>query len=258
MKNFDGWHPLSKRHFSQIVHRSPSVRRLMFPIWAITWRPGDRNGNFLGRTYRALGSATMMCQVSHPRTDGREAIGLFGIAARVEPGTAAVAYDEVRLYHDFHRVPFPGARGKILDPGEDRDGGNCNASWVRLALDVDRLRGRAQDNYYLLPATPCLLRIFVGYSVREAVKFRETAELRKLAAELLDVSWTGSALNDLACRKAEIANAQLQAFAGLSVDAQKDLMRKAWEASLVSPSALDNNTGLWLLPQERPGVRVLR
>lgn len=250
MKNFENWNPLSKRHFSQIVRRSPSIRRLMFPIWAIAWRPGDRNGNFLGRTYRALGSATMMCQVSYPRDDGREAVGLFGIAARVEPGTAAVSYDEVRLYHDFHRVPFPGARGKILDPGEDRDGGHGNASWVRLALDVDRLRSRAQDNHYRLPATPRLPQIFLGYGSREAVKFRETTELRKRAAELLEVSWAGSTLGDLACRKAEIAGAQMQAFAGLSVEAQKELMRKVWEASLVSPADLDNNTGLWLLPQE--------
>ena len=42
----------------------------------------------------------------------------------------------------------------------------------------------------------------------------------------------------------------MQAFAELSPDARRDLMRKAWEASLVSPAALDNNTGLWLLPQE--------
>jgi hypothetical protein len=248
MKNFDGWHPLSKRHFAQIVHRSPSVRRLMFPIWAITWRPGDRNGNFLGRAYRALGSATMMAQMSYARPDGREAIGLFGIAARIEPATAAVAYDDVRLSHDFHRVPFLGARGKILDPSDD--GGHGNGSWVRLALDVDRLRNRAQNNHYRLPATPQLPQIFLGYSGREAVKFRETPELRKRAAELLEVSWAGNALGDLACRKAEVAETQMQAFAELSADAQKDLMRTAWEASLVSPAALDNNTGLWLLPQE--------
>lgn len=248
MKNFDGWHPLSKRHFAQIVHRSPSIRRLMLPIWAITWRPGDRNGNFLGRAYRALGSATMMVQLSYPRNDGREAIGLFGIAARVEPGTATVAYDEVRLYHDFHHVPFVGARGKILDPSDD--GGHGNGSWVRLALDVDRLRSRAQDNHYRLPATPCLPQIFLGYGRQDAVKFRETTELRKRAAELLEVCWAGGGLHDLACRKAEIAEAQMQAFASLSVDAQKVLMRKAWESSLVSPTALDNNTGLWLLPQE--------
>ncbi len=248
MKNFENWHPLSKRHFAQIVHRSPSIRRLMFPIWAITWRPGDRNGNFLGRAYRALGSSTMMMQLSYPRPDGREAIGLFGIAARIEPATAAVAYDELRLSHDFHRVPFLGARGKILDPRDD--GGHGNGSWVRLALDVDRLRERAQTNHYRLPATPRLPQIFLGYSSPEAVKFRESAELRRRAAELLDVSWAGNALNDLLSRKAEIAEARMQMFAGLSVDAQKELMRKAWEASLVSPTALDNNTALWLCPQE--------
>ncbi len=249
MKRFNNLHPLSKRHFLQIVRRSPSVSQQMFPIWAITWRPGDRNENFLGRMYRALGTATAMCQLSYPRTDGREAIGLFGIAARVEPAAAAVAYDQVRLCHDFHRVPFQGARGKILDPGEDGDR-RGNASWVRLALDVDRLRSRALDSHYRLPATPCLPQIFLGYSCRETIKFRNTTELRKRAVKLLDVSWSGSALHDLACRKAEIAEAQMQAFVGLSVDAQKDLLQRAWEASLISPTAPENNTGLWLLPQE--------
>jgi hypothetical protein len=248
MKNFDGWNSLSKKHFLQIVRRA-SFRRQIFPIWAVTWRPGDRNGNFLGGLYRPLGSATMMCQVSLPRSDSREAIGLFGITARVEPATAAVAYDEVRLYHDFHRVPFPGARGKILDPSEDGMG-RGNASWIRLALDVDRLRERAQGGRYLLPATPRLPQIFLGYGSRESVKFRESDELRKRAAELLDVSWTGNALNDLFSRKAEIAEARIQAFAGLSANAQKELMQTAWDASLVPPSALGNNTGLWLLPQE--------
>jgi hypothetical protein len=191
----------------------------------------------------------MMCQASYPRSDGREAIGLFGIAARVEPATAAVAYDELRLYHDFHRVPFPGARGKILDPGEDGVG-RGNASWIRLALDVDRLRERAQESHYLLPATPRLPQIFLGYGSRESVKFRESAELQKRAAELLQVSWTGSTLDDLFSRKAEIAEARIQAFAELSADGQQELMQTAWNASLVPPSALGNNTGLWLLPQE--------
>jgi hypothetical protein len=73
----------------------------MYPIWGITWRPGNWNWNFLGRTYRTLGSPTMMCQVSYPKSDGHEAIGLFGIAARIDPATATDSYDDVRLCHDF-------------------------------------------------------------------------------------------------------------------------------------------------------------
>jgi hypothetical protein len=222
----------------------------MYPIWGITWRPCDWNWSFLGRTYRTLGSATMMCQVSYPKSDGREGIGLFGIAARIDPATATVSYDEARLCHDFQCVPFPGARGKILDPGDDVEGGRGNASWVRLALDVDRLRERAHTNHYRLPATPRLPQIFLGYGSREAARYTESAELRTRAAELLEVPWTGSTLNDLVSRKAEMEEARNQAFAALSVETQEELARKAWEFSLVAPNCDGNNTGLWLLPQE--------
>jgi len=250
MKSLNNWHPLSKRHLSQIGRRSPELRRQMYPIWGITWRPGDWNGSFLGRKYRTLGAATMMCQVSYPQSDGREAIGLFGIAARIEPTTATVSYDNVRLYHDFHRVPFPGARGKILDPSDSGRGGHGNGSWVRLALDVDRLRERAHTNHYRLPATPNLPQIYLGYGCKEVAKFVESVELRKRAAELLEVPWTGNTLSDLVSRKAEMAEGRMQAFAVLPAETRNELLRRAWESSLVSPTAADNNTGLWLLPQE--------
>src|SRR6478736_3121981 len=109
-------HPLAARHFRQVVRRPRAWRQKMFRVWAMTWRPGDHSGNFLGKLFRPIGSPLMMVQVSYARNEGGEGIGVFGVRGRVDPLNASVYYDEHRLKHDFHRVPFVGARGPILDP----------------------------------------------------------------------------------------------------------------------------------------------
>src|SRR5262245_30442257 len=143
-------HPLTERHFRQIIRRPRTFRNRMFRVWSLTWRPGDNTGSFLNKRFRPLGSSVMMVQVSYPREDGRERIGLFGIGARVDPADATVSYDDLRLKHDFHRVPFAGARGPILDPSDDGCG-RGNGSWLRLALEVDRIRSRAATGSFRLP-----------------------------------------------------------------------------------------------------------
>src|SRR5205807_2552409 len=87
-KHMTNDHELSRRHFRQIICRPMALRNKLLSIWGITWRPGDRRNSFHGSHFRPLGSALMMVQVSYPREQNREGIGLFGIAARIEPQTA--------------------------------------------------------------------------------------------------------------------------------------------------------------------------
>jgi hypothetical protein len=242
-------HPLTDRHLRQVVRRSRTIRGRMPRIWAITWRPGDRTGSFLGKTVRPLGSPVMMVQASYPREDGREGIGLFGIAARVDPVDASVCYDDLRLNHHFHRVPFVGARGSILDPTNDGHG-RGNGSWLQLALDVDRIRLRAAGGSFLLPTVPTLPRIYFGYGRKEAAKFEVTPALRRQAAASMDLPWTTLAVTDLRRLEDEMAAARDVAFEALPQETRQAKFMEAWDAAFVPPGHSTNNTGQWLLPHE--------
>jgi hypothetical protein len=190
----------------------------------------------------------MMCQVSYPREDGREGIGLFGIGAQIDPQTATVIYDEVRLRHDFSRVPFVGARGAVLDPSDDQAGGRGNGSWVQLALEVDRVRQRMATSNFHLPSVPQLPEIFFGYSRKEVARYEVTPELYRCAARGPEVCWTGNSLSDFERLEAETAAAQDKAFAAIPAEQQEQLLQEAWDAAFIPPSDPANSTGLWLLP----------
>ena len=201
-------HELSRRHFRQVICRPMALRNKLLSIWGITWRPGDRRNSFQCSHFRPLGSALMMVQVSYPREQNHEGIGLFGIAARIEPQTATVSYDELRLFHDFSRRPFVGGRGPILDPGDERPGGRGNASWVRLALEVDHIRRRMAAMPYRLPVIPQLPDIYLGFSRMEVARFEVTEELQRRAAARLPTSWNGNTLHDLRELSGEVAEGQ--------------------------------------------------
>ncbi len=247
-RNWD--HPLSDRHFKQIVCRNSHHREKMYPVWAITWRPGGNTGSFLGNLFRPLGSATMMVQVSYPRKTNREGIALFGIGARIDPQQAIVFYDDLRLRHDFHRVPFVGALGAILDPSDEKRGTCGNGSWVQLALEVDRLRNRAATKHFRLPVVPQLPQIFYGYGRQESAKYEVTSALRYRAAASMEVEWNGSSLHDLGRFEAASAHLREQKFELLAAETQQELLRTAWEAAFIPPTDPGNTTGLWLLPHE--------
>jgi hypothetical protein len=218
----------------------------MYRVWAVTWRPGNRSASFLNNLFRPLGSPVMMVQASHPQDDGREAIGLLGISARIDPKDATAHYDDVRLRHDFHRVPFVGARGPILDPSDDGVG-RGNGSWLKLALEVDRIRSRAAVRNFLLPSIPSLPRIYFGFSRKEAAKFEVTSGLRARAAAGMDASWTISSLGELG---EAVNDAKASAFESLSEEQQQVRLLDAWNAGFTPPDAAGNSTGLWLVPHE--------
>jgi hypothetical protein len=243
-------HPLAQRHFRQIVCRPLALQKKMRSIWAITWRPGDHSGTFLGKGFRPLGSAAMMVQASYPRDRGRDGIGLFGVAAQLDPGSASVLFDDLRLRHDLHRAPFEGARGPILDPSEDRRGSRGNGSWVQLALDVDRIRAQAVVRNLRLPVIPKLPEIYFGYFSMEQARFEITPALRWRASANMAVSWSADSLEMLGQRNDEVFEQQQRAFSELSEDTRQERLAAAWEAAFVPPTDPANTTGLWLLPHE--------
>lgn len=239
---------LSQRHYRQIVCRPRALRQQLTSIWGMSWRAGDRQNSFLGRHIRPLGSALMMVQVSYSRANSHEGIALFGVAAKVVPQTATITYDELRLFHDFSRVPAIGARGIVLDPGEERAGSRGNASWVRLGLEVDVLRRRAISWRYRLPVIPQLPEILLGFGRKETARFEITQELCRRGARRLVTNWNGDALRDLGQLDSEIREAQERVFIGLPQAQQEELLRAAWEEAFIPPTDPTNSTGLWLLP----------
>lgn len=244
-KNHDR-HPLSERHFRQVVCRDVQMSRRMQSVWGLTWRPGDNTGHFLGKLFRPLGTATMMAQASY-RTDNerRPGVVLYGISAQIDPNTAHVHYNALRLQHDFHLVPRTGGRRTVLDPTR-------NASWVSLALDVDQARQRATQRNYMLPAVPTLPQLYCGFGDHDQAwaTFSATPSLRRAAAGAAEITWQGSDLHDLQRYAAEVATAKDTVFASWPAEVQQQRLREAWYANILKPGDPMNSTGLWLVPQE--------
>jgi hypothetical protein len=238
-------HPLSERHFRQVICRNKHLNSRMRSVWAVTWRPGDQTGHFLGKLFRPLGSAVMMVQVPYHRPGDRPGLGLFGVVAMVNPNDAHIAYEECRLRHEFHFVPRVDARGTVLNPAK-------NASWVQLALEVDHVRQRSTERNFMLPPVPTMPRVYVGFATAEAMvsKFVITPTLRQLAAEGLEIRWEGGALSDLQNFASENAAAREKVFNSWSADVQEVAARAAWDRAAILPQDPNNPTGLWLIPQE--------
>jgi hypothetical protein len=246
--NREDRHPLSERHFRQIICRPGNLRKRMQNVWGLTWRPGGRSGSFNGKLFRKLGTAIAQVQVSYPLADNREGIALFGVLAGINPQTAVVSYDEAKLTHEFHRVPFVGARGSILDPSDDSKGGRGNGSWVQLGLEVDRLRQRAVERHFQLNSVPELPRIFLAYGDREKAHFTVTDALIERAAGDIEVNFHGH--GDMRGFSSELVRLRRAAFDDLPADEQQTKLRAAWESVFISPKDQENDTGLWLMPHE--------
>lgn len=239
-------HPLEDRHFHQIVCRPNHLRKRMQTVWGLTWRPGGRSGSFSGKLFRKLGTAIAQVQVSYQLPEDREGIALFGVLAAINPQTAVVSYDEAKLTHEFHRVPFVGARGSILDPSDDSKGSRGNGSWVQLGLEVDNLRRRAVERHFQLNSVPQMPAIFFAYGDRARAQFQVSEALIERAAADMEVNFHG----ELHGFSSELGRLRQQAFAKLSPEDQESRLRAAWETVFISPKDPENDTGLWLLPHE--------
>ncbi len=220
------YHPLSNAHYQQVIRRPRSARNRMASIYGITW-------NLRGRTMLKLGTASMQVLSYHPSADPemRDTIELRCITAAAGPG-GTINYNQVRMSHDFLRSPFPGARERVLDPRDEgcagtRPGDRPNASWVKLALEVDRKAAQAAAGNHHLPVVPMLPVFYAGFSSMSDISMEITpALLWQLSQE------HNTSVADLKAMPAEELNQLATAF---------------WPRLWRAPDTEGNDTGKWLI-----------
>ena len=173
------FHPLGTQHFQQIIKRSRREREAMHKIWGMCF-------NLRGRTIAPLTRVALMVQISRPYKDNKdgEIIELLCVHPRIDPQTATVYYDDIRMAHDFSRNPYPGAKGRVLDPRDPAEnnipkGDKPNAEWVRLALELDRARQRYAAQNWLAVGRPEMPKILVGFKTADEIDMVMTEQLRK-------------------------------------------------------------------------------
>lgn len=221
------YHPLSKKHFKNIVKRPPHVFSKLYPIWALTFVTR-------GKMLAPLGSVSLQVISSQPdpHNSKRESIELTCLTAEVEHATGVVHFSRPRMSHDFGRNPQPGARKRVLDPREPDDptvksSDRPNADWVRWALDADKARSVAADNNYRLLASPQLPKIVLGFANPELVPFEVTTALQQ-----------------------EIANHMgqpLRHVEAMDLSVIATLGRAHWDELFTPPDHPTNRTGLYLI-----------
>jgi|GEM_PF-4439113 len=219
-------HPLAKQHFNRVVRRPERKRKPLHTLLGVTW-------NLRGKTFLPLGKASMMAMSSHPDPTARngEVIELLCVCAQFDPKDGSIHYSDVRMAHDFKKNPHVGARGRILDPREEREAvkkGDCpNASWVRLGLELDRARDRAAQQNWKLPVVPTLPTFYAGYSAMSAIDMEMSHALKQRIAAHMQKS-----LSEI----------------GQMDDGELDMLAKAeWPSLWKAPHTGGNPTGLWLI-----------
>lgn len=220
------YHPLSNAHYQQVIRRPRSARNRMASVYGVTW-------NLRGRTMLKLGTASMQVLSYHPSAnpETRDTIELRCITAAAGPG-GTISYDQVRMSHDFLRSPFPGARERVLDPRDEgcpgtRPGDRPNASWVKLALEVDRKAAQAAAGNHHLPAVPMLPVFYAGFESMSSIGMEITPALMwQLSQE------HNATVADLEAMPAEELNQLATAF---------------WPRLWRAPATEGNDTGKWLI-----------
>ena len=222
-------HPLAKQHFNRVVRRPEHKRKPLHTLLGITW-------NLRGKTFLPLGKASMMAMSSHPDPTARngEVIELLCVCAQLDPKTGSIHYSDVRMAHDFKKNPHVGARGRILDPREEREevkkGDRPNASWVRLGLELDRSRERAVQQNWKLPVVPALPDFYAGYSSMSAIDMEMSHALKQRIASHLQKPLSEVEAMD---------------------PGELDMLAKAeWPSLWKAPNTDGNPTGLWLIGAE--------
>lgn len=214
--------PLARRHFSRVVKRPYHRARKLFPSWGLTW-------NLKGKRVLPLGTASAMSQVSFDN-DGRENIELTCVVAQLDPKTGEIAYSDVKMSHAFHRNPYAGARGRLLDPRFSNEpgikhGDRPNGDWVSLALDMDALRVRVAEQNWKLDVEPALPEFQLGYESMDAINFEVTQALIDRMGEHMGRS--PKAMRQMA-------------------DSEIDMLGKAeWPELWEAPLTEHNPTSLW-------------
>lgn len=216
--------PLVARYIKRVNKLPKKIHQELQHTIGITW-------NLRGKTFVPLGRAAMLVQSTHPSDTNRLGVTIEQACfnAQVDPRNGEIHYSNRRMSHDFAIVPYPGARGRVLDPREKTEnrGEFANADWVRLGIDVHQVRVRACNANWRLDVIPQLPRFWAGFESINAVEMEVTDALMEDIAGHLQVPLTKVQAMD----KSELV-----------------LLAKAhWPCLWKAPNTPGNETQYWLI-----------
>ena len=176
-------HPLTAKHLETVVKTPFRKKNATVPLWGVTFRPGDKTGSFLGKLYRPIGAAALVMQAAEPVFEGRQVVHLMGYKAQMDAKNGTVVYDETgRVFdYNFGLRPFPGARGRILDPVR-------NPTLVQLGLEMYALRMRYATQSLRADTAPRLPGVFLGFGPGRLPAMEDSTALRQRIADHMQVS----------------------------------------------------------------------
>lgn len=219
-------HPLSKKHFNTVIRRSDDQRKKLHTRRGVTW-------NLRGRKMIPLGHASMMLMDGRPDVTASrgERIDLYCVTAQTRMQGGMVHYDRVRMLQDWAKNPRPGAKGQILDPREEgtpcKKGEKPNASWVRMAQELDRQMVRSLDRDWLLGYQPQMPSIWACFPCRGTIELQDTPALRRDLAEAVGVG--------------------IEYFNTITPEEFNQLAASKWPDLWVAPGVMGNETSCWLI-----------
>ncbi len=216
---------LRHRHFGQIVHRSTDHHYDLQSVYAITFRPGDRSGSFLGKRFRLAGVAPLIA-LSYENTDdhGRKRMPFRSYKMDFQlDGTGSYGvHGGDCFYFDGANSLRTGARGRQLDPLR-------NPTLAELLLRMDGACTKRLGKLNL-PYIPKFPKIVLGFAPNQLPQFEDSPALRRLAARQIGVR-----VDRLGC------NGDLLL---------ERLLHDVWERQFTLPHDLGNDTGMALLDAE--------
>ncbi len=178
--------PLSTQHARLMVYQNEAGHEKLLRLAAITWRPGDNTGHFLGKALRPVGAAVLCIQHYAYHTYGRGEnvridpnVPLLGFRARAH-ADGSIDYDESVFQYDAKRRTYPGARGRVIDPER-------NPSLLNLSMAMHRAVMRNSHETHRLPIKPTFPRVMLAFAPDDVPTYEETPALQHLAARRLGI-----------------------------------------------------------------------
>lgn len=215
--------PLVSKYLKRITKLPRKTHQELQGTIGITW-------NLRGKTFVPLGHAAMLVQSTHP-ADNRLGVMIEQTCfnAQVDPRNGEIHYSNRRMSHDFSIVPYPGAKGRILDPREKAEGKgqHANADWVRLGIEVHQARAKACHANWRLETIPQLPKFWAGFESMSAI----------------DMEITEAMLEDIAGHQ-QIPLAKVRA---MTEDDLSTLAKAHWPALWKAPNTEGNDTRFWLI-----------
>lgn len=232
------------RHEEKVLRRRPELSKAMRRLVALTWLPGDRTNNFLGKLHRPLGSPMLVAMSSShlparqcheqgvtQHKKARERIDVIGYKTAMLPdGSIAIGgASRNPCAYDFGMPVSNKAVGRALNTKH-------NPEMCQVAFEMDLCRERYARTGEALSATPILPSVRLGFKRSSLPPFEETPALRRRAAARLGLPE--------------------QHIAALPDEDRIPLLKAEWKDAFIWPeNTEENETGLVLLACELTSVR---